>query len=160
MKLSSKVLTSMLLMTAVGVGIAGAQDINAASSTSIGPQVQGALMRMHDLKDKINNLSADVKAQLKAARDAGDLVKVKSILQANGINMPKPGKGMGKRMNGKGKRMEKKGRTFDLKNLPADVRAELKAAFEAKDMAKVKSILAANGIGHKTVTTSTTSTAQ
>lgn len=119
MRLSSKILTSMLLTTAIGVGIAGAHEINAGSATDTSAKHQGAVMKMHDLKQKIHNLSDEVRAQLKAARKAGDFEKVKSILAANGINMPKLEKKIEKRMEKREhkmeKRMEKKERR-DLKD--------------------------------------------
>ncbi len=151
MKLSRKILTSMLLTAAVSVGIAGAQDINADNGKGLQGKSFGGVEKMHDLKAKIDALSAEVKAQLKAAREAGDLLKVRSILLANGITMPKLEKKIGKKIEKFEKKLHKgtegKGHRINIKNLPDSVRAELKAAFEAKDMAKVKSILAANGIG-------------
>jgi len=145
MKLSSKIFASILLMTIVGAGIAGAQDINLSGKAAMRSPV--AMEKMQELKSKIGSLPADVKAQLKAARQAGDLEKVKSILTGNGIQLPAMDKlMMHKRHHGKGKGLNKR---WNFKNLPDSVRAELKAAFQAHDMAKVKSILQANGIGRQ-----------
>jgi len=147
----------MMLMTVIGAGVAGAQDIDVGNTRSIGPKFHGSMEKRHELRDKIENLSAEVKAKLKAAKEAGDFEKVKSILKANGIEMPKlekrmekrferREKRMGKHLDRKEKRMEHRA---DFAKLPESVRAELRAAFEAKDMEEVKSILKANGIGPK-----------
>ncbi len=78
-----------------------------------------------ELKAQIDKLSDSVKAELKAAHESKDPEKVRSILEANGINMPEP--------------------PF-FKELPATAKTELKAAMKAGDRAKVDQILKANGI--------------
>lgn len=78
-----------------------------------------------ELKAQIDKLSDSVKAELKAAHQAKDPEKVRSILEANGITMPEP--------------------PF-FKNLPDSVKTELKAAMKSGDRSKVESILKANGI--------------
>lgn len=78
-----------------------------------------------ELKAQIDKLSDSVKAELKAAHEAKDPEKVRSILEANGITMPEP--------------------PF-FKDLPDTAKTELKAAMKSGDRSKVDEILKANGI--------------
>lgn len=131
------------MVTVVGVSVAGAQSVS-TSTTNTGSAVSTEA-RFENLK-KLKDLSAEVKAELETARKNKDFEKVKSILTANGIDMPKFEKRLDRKQDRQDRKDDRKERRDDLKNLPDDVKAQLKLAREAGDFDKVKTILEANGV--------------